>query len=257
MKFDRLIKIFSLGGGAVLVLAALGCQAATKNQRAVINQPAVVADSPSIDKPPVVLSYESTKPVIKHSLKILPVPFMVQAPYGNWGLPYQEACEEASMIMATEYFKGNKSLRLSAADADKAILQLVEWQKQERGFYEDTTANEVASILQDYFKLTARVMSYDAGLIRQAIDSGNLVLVPAAGRKLGNPYFRRPGPLYHMLLIKGYQGDELITNDPGTRRGENYRYAEKIVAQAAHDWNGGQVETGAAVMIIVSPSQAE
>ncbi|MFA4818950.1 MAG: C39 family peptidase [Patescibacteria group bacterium] len=189
---------------------------------------------------------------VEHTIKILPVPFMVQAPYGNWGLPYQEACEEAAMIMAAEYFKGNKNLRLSAAEADKAILQLVEWQKQQRGFYEDTTAAEVAAIMTDYFNLTATVAVYNATAIRQAITAGKLVLVPAAGRKLGNPYFRRPGPLYHMLVIKGFDGDEFITNDPGTKRGESYRYPETVMASAVHDWNGGKVEEGEPVMIIVS-----
>ncbi|MCR4279964.1 MAG: hypothetical protein NUV82_00890, partial [Candidatus Komeilibacteria bacterium] len=33
----------------------------------------------------------------------LDVPFMSQAPHANWDLPYQEACEEASLIMV-DYF---------------------------------------------------------------------------------------------------------------------------------------------------------
>ena len=44
------------------------------------------------------------------------------------------------------------------------------------------------------------------------------VLLPAAGRLLRNPYFSGQGPLYHMLVVKGYTRDgKIITDDPGTR----------------------------------------
>jgi len=193
------------------------------------------------------------KPV--HSLRVLPVPFTPQAPYADWNLPYQEACEEASMVMAAEYFKGNKTLQLDPAYANQEILKLVEWQKINRGFYEDTTASEVASILKDYYNLTAEVVAYNPEVIKQALTNNKLVLIPAAGRLLGNPYFHRPGPLYHMLVVKGYEGDEFITNDPGTKRGESFRYQESALRRAAHDWNSGDVEHGEQVMIVVSKSQ--
>lgn len=186
----------------------------------------------------------------QHKITVLPVPFTVQAPFANWELPYQEACEEASMIMAGEYFKGNKKLQLDPAYADAEILKLVEWETN-HGFAQDVTAQEVASILKDYYTLEASVAKYNPQVIKQAILNRKLVLLPAAGRLLGNPYFRRPGPLYHMLVVKGFEGDEFITNDPGTKRGESFRYNESILAYAVHDWNGGQVEKGEHVMIIV------
>jgi hypothetical protein len=54
------------------------------------------------------------------------------------------------------------------------------------------------------------------------------------GRELKNPNFKAPGPVTHMVLVKGYdyKTKEFITNDPGTRRGENYRYPEKISLKA-------------------------
>src|SRR5512133_656297 len=36
--------------------------------------------------------------------KHLLVPFMVQAPNANWDMPYQEACEEASLLMVAGYY---------------------------------------------------------------------------------------------------------------------------------------------------------
>lgn len=182
---------------------------------------------------------------------VLPVPFTPQAPFANWAEPYQDACEEASMLMAAEFFKGNKTLELDPAYADQEIVKLVAWEKEHLGFFEDTTAAEVAGILKNYYHLSAKVVPYDAAAMRTALASRQLVLLPALGRRLGNPYYKAPGPLYHMLLVKGYQGSEFITNDPGTRRGESYRYEQSVLSQAVHDWNGGDVAQGAQVMIIV------
>ena len=46
----------------------------------------------------------------------LEVPFTAQAPDGDWSMPYQEACEEAVIIMAKAYLDGED---LSEAEADR------------------------------------------------------------------------------------------------------------------------------------------
>lgn len=193
-------------------------------------------------------SWAALKP---HSIKILSVPFTVQAPQANWSAPYGETCEEAAMLMAAEYLVGQRKGKLDAVYANREILKLVQWQEKNRGFYEDTTVAEVVDILKDYYSIQADVMPYDIINLKQAIDNKQVVLLPTAGRQLGNPYFRRPGPLYHMLIVRGYQGDEIITNDPGTKRGENYRYQIKVLNEAVHDWNSGEVDNGQQVMIVV------
>ena len=78
-------------------------------------------------------------------------------------------------------------------------------------------------------------------LHRAELARGNLVLVPANGIKLNNPNFTPPGPDRHMLVIKGYDLDsgEFITNDPGTRKGEGYRYKEEIIMGAITDYPTG------------------
>ncbi|MEK7496957.1 MAG: C39 family peptidase [Patescibacteria group bacterium] len=186
-----------------------------------------------------------------NKINVFKIPFTPQAPYAKWDALHQEACEEASMIMVAEYFKQNKKLQLPADYAEKEILKLVTW--EEKNVYTmDVTASEVVKILKDYFNLEAKVVPYNVSVLRAALLKKQPVLIPAAGRKLGNPYFHRPGPLYHMLVIKGFQGNEFITNDPGTKRGENFRYTEKILNKAVHDWNGGAVDKGEQVMIIIS-----
>jgi hypothetical protein len=182
----------------------------------------------------------------------LAVPFITQAPRGNWGLPYQEACEEASVIMGAAYFNGETSI--SPDVADRRILDTVAWEKQTFGFYEDTTAAETARMAREHFGLQAEakpVASIDD--VKAELTQGSVVLLPAAGRLLNNPNFSGAGPLYHMLVAKGFLRDgRIITNDPGTRHGADYLYDPVVLYNAIHDWNGGDVTNGAKVMVVLN-----
>ncbi len=181
----------------------------------------------------------------------LAVPFTPQAPHANWDLPYQEACEEASILMVARY-KNSEPIR-SPEDADQEILKLVEFQNSFFGDYKDTTAEETAEIARVYYGFTNTEVVYDFTVedIKREVANGNPVILPAAGRQLPNPYFRTPGPLYHMLVVRGYTEDTFITNDPGTWRGEEFIYTYSGLLEAVHDWNGGDVEHGRRVMIVV------
>lgn len=186
-----------------------------------------------------------------------PVPFASQAPFGVWDDLHQEACEEAAMIMAAKYFEKES---ISPHLMEQAILNLVKWEK-ENGYQVDSTAEEIVKILTDYFQIKARLVTeVNVENIKKELAAGNLIIVPAAGRKLGNPYFRQPGPIYHMLVIRGYNEKEFITNDPGTKRGEGFKYKYQKLIEAIHDWDhqlaeGGmtdqEIEQGRKVMIVV------
>lgn len=180
----------------------------------------------------------------------LKVPFTPQAPHANWELPYGEACEEASALMVHYFFEKKTFTKESA---DKEIKKLVDFQTKKYGFYKDSTADETARFIKDYLKYKkVRVLPAAIDAIKQELAAGRPVIIPAAGRQLGNPNFRRPGPLYHMLVVKGYTKDgKFITNDPGTRNGANYVYDQKVLMNAIHDWNGGDVNNGKKVIIVV------
>ncbi|HLA25564.1 MAG TPA: C39 family peptidase [Patescibacteria group bacterium] len=180
----------------------------------------------------------------------LKIPFTSQAPHANWNLPYGEACEEASALMV-HYFYKNKTFTKESADAE--IKKLVDFQTKKYGFYKDSTADETARFIKDYLKYKkVRVLPATINAIKQELAAGRPVIIPAAGRLLGNPNFRQPGPLYHMLVVKGYTKDgKFITNDPGTRNGANYVYSQKVLMNAIHDWNGGDVNNGKKVIIVV------
>ncbi len=185
----------------------------------------------------------------------LDVPFTSQAPYGDWNMPYQEACEEASMTMVDRFYRGFSGT-IAPSDAKKIIDSIVEFEQKTIGGYKDTSAQQTADIMKGYFGYTdVRVVPYSELNMRRALANGFPVIVPADGKVLPNPNFRNGGPPYHMIVVKGYLGDRWITNDPGTRNGKDFTYTFAELANAAHDWNGGDVMHGAAVMLVALPKQ--
>jgi len=182
----------------------------------------------------------------------LDVPFTPQAPFGVWDAIHEDACEEASAIMAAHFVL--KEPIPDAAYADKEILKMVDWEKKNFGFWVDTDAEKTAEMTKGLYGLKTVELKYDITIddIKAAVAAGYPVIIPAAGRELHNPYYRPPGPLYHMMVVKGYTKDgKIIVNDPGTKRGKDFTYDEKLLLNAIHDWNGGDVLKGRKVMIIV------
>lgn len=184
----------------------------------------------------------------------LALPFTSQAPYGNWDAVHEETCEEASFLMVVEYFKGTAAGKLDPAVADAAMLDLVAYE-EERGYGVSISAAEAVAIIEDYYP------GYNAEIIenptveqlKQLLVDGYPVIVPAAGRELGNPFFTGEGPLYHMLVLRGYTNGRFVTNDPGTRHGENYTYDADVLMAAIGDWNNGNPPDGASRVIVMKP----
>ncbi len=196
----------------------------------------------------------------------LDVQFFSQAPRGDWSLPWQEACEEASAILVGAYWTNEK---LTLATMEQHILDAVAWQKDHFGFYQHTTAQQTADMLKALYGLEVRVeYDIDTERIAEHVRAGRPVIVPLAGRLLGNPYYTSPGPVYHMLVVRGVTADgDIITNDVGTRRGQNFTYRPDVFLNAMHDVpSGGDtypvsvdkeqqwVESGRRAIIIVYPN---
>lgn len=185
----------------------------------------------------------------------LSVPFTAQAPLGNWKLPYQEACEEASLVMATQYLFNEGPF--TAQSANKEILDLVYFVERE-GFAIDITADETVEVAKKYYgeKIDIEaIYDFDENTIKEILAEDGLVIMPFSGRQLPNPHFRSPGPLYHMAVIKGYNQNGFIVNDPGTKFGANFTYPYNAVMNANHDWNNGNMNEGKKVMISIKRSQ--
>ena len=148
----------------------------------------------------------------------------------------------------------NRQLISTPEYASQKMLGIKSFEENRFGYYEDTNAEETAVIIREFYDYDKVKVLYDPKIddIKRALSEGKAVIMPAAGRMLGNPYFQQPGPLYHMIVIKGYtKTGNFITNDPGTRHGANFIYSPDVLMNAMHDWNGGDVGNGRKVIIIV------
>ncbi len=192
------------------------------------------------------------------------VPFVLQAPHSRWVQPYEDACEEAVVVMLDAYFKHDTRDRMPANEADKRILDIVALERRVLGYDKDTNVGTIARLINEYFPFEARLVR-DPSIeeIKEHIDQGLPVVIPAWGRTLkkGNPYFRRPGPTYHTLLITGYDDatQEFITQEPGVGRGRNYRYPYALLMSALadllQDAKGRPIQGGERLAIFVVPGQ--
>ena len=199
------------------------------------------AAAPKIITPPAAQPVPSSK-----KEKILyTVPFLPQAPFGEWSDPHQQdGCEEASSIMAVLWAQGKTT---NYKEGKKEILAIAQYEDETFGNYHDTSAEDTLSrIIKGYLRHTnARVQTdISTDNIKDGLYKGNLVILPMNGQKLGNPNFTAPGPERHMLVVIGYDPttDKFITNDPGTRQGKGYRYTSKVIAGALRNYLTGYHE---------------
>lgn len=209
--------------------------------------------SPATPITPTSPKKPSPTPVVTTTLKPTPtpapsvfndtVPFILQAPLGEWNDPrQQDACEEASLMMAIKWAKGETAI--SPQEAKTELLQITDFQTQKYGDSRDTSARDTLQrIGKEFYKFDNGELreNITADNIIQELHAGNLVITPVNGQALNNPYFTQPGPKRHMVLIIGYDANsnEFITNDPGVGRGKNYRYPVDVFYNAVRDYETG------------------
>ena len=198
------------------------------------------------------LKFERQKPEIIPKFINLDIPFISQAPYAVWDELHDHACEEAAIIMVY-YYLTEKTLTLEIGDTE--ILNMVDWQIKNWGGHFDLSAEQIVELFKNYFDYSEIELVQDVSVekIKQELVEGNPIIVPAAGRLLKNPYFTPPGPVYHILVIKGYDDEksEFIVNDPGTKHGADFPYSYETLQNAVHDFNNGDVLSGKKAMIVV------
>lgn len=213
----------------------------------------------------------------------LDVPFTSQAPEKNWEEPWQDACEEAAVLMLDAYYKGYGLSPLFARDE---LLKMVAWEEA-RGWGLSIEMEKMKTLTAWYMGIEINGDNEKIGLPAQSgnneinrnseeignneirnkkleiienptveeikgyVAGGKPILVVAYGKILPNPHFRNGGPEYHALIIRGYTEDSFITNDPGTQFGENFVYKYNDLLNAIHDWNNGDVANGKSVVLVL------
>lgn len=204
----------------------------------------ILSPPPSIKNTPI-------KEVLPSQFQI-DLPFTPQAPFAIWDKDHNEACEEAAILMVHFYLQGRTS---TPEIANQEILKMIDYQRKNWSGHFDLEAKEVARLAKEFYGYKNARVVYDISIeeIKREIFKGNPPILPAAGRKLQNPYYKRPGPLYHMLVAIGWDEEkkEIVVNDPGTKRGKGFHYPYQILENALHEWNEGKVESGRRAMILL------
>lgn len=179
--------------------------------------------------------------------------FYSQAPFVDWSEPWQNACEEASILLVANAYNHHNWTREEFRDQ---ILALVEWENKNFGDYKSTNAKQILRMLNDVFKLKGIIhQNPNLADVQNILAQGHLIVMTFDGRKLGNPFFSGGGPDYHSLVIKGYKADnKVITEDVGTQHGENYVYDWETLTNANHDWTV-PIENGSKLLIEILPPE--
>lgn len=170
-------------------------------------------------------------------------PFLSQAPTGKWNEPvFQNGCEEASVLMAIFWAEG-RSFPEGGTERESLIRAMASDIEKKYGTSHDTSISDLSRFLDGRSAALSVTLLMNVSMddIREALLSGYGMIVPMDGRVLGNPHYTAPGPERHMLFATGYDratGD-IVTNDPGTKYGEGYRYPESIFYSAIRDYATG------------------
>lgn len=173
--------------------------------------------------------------------RVLPVPYINEAPSGNWTGPWKNACEEASITMVEFYYRGRKSVTIREAEEFMSML----FAKQDKlyGSNVNADAEQLVYLIENFtsFKgVTVRNPTIEQ--IKAEIDDERPVISPHYGFALNNPNipFLRTGTSYHMMVIIGYDDErrQFIVNDDGdTKAGASHRYGYDLFRNSLHDFS--------------------
>jgi len=236
MKFLIIVGLIMIGLAAYLI--------ANDNPSSVIPSPTNVVSPIRQTKSPIDASPSVSSAPTPRARIIHDVAFISQSPFAQWNDPrQQDGCEEASILNAIHWIRGDSFI--SKEQALEELLALSKFSEERYGTYHDTSAADTIKFFPDYFQhddVELRSVGTASDIVSE-IRNGNLVIVPANGRRLLNPHFTAPGPEYHMLVVKGFDEStkEFITNDPGmSTRGVSYRYSYSVLFDAIADYETGQ-----------------
>lgn len=170
----------------------------------------------------------------------LKVPFTSQAPEGVWTEPWQNACEEASIIMIDNFYKGST---LTKDEAKKEILNIFDIKEEKFGPSFDESMGTIAAIINSS-NLNWRVKVIEEPTIeglKKELAESRPIIVPVNARELDNPYYTGEGPDYHVVVVVGYDDKlgEFLVHDPGTTQGEDFGYSYQEFYNSIGDFLSG------------------
>lgn len=172
---------------------------------------------------------------------LLAVPYINEAPDGNWTGPWKNACEEAAIVMVERFYAGQKEVGVE--DAKAALRRLFAVQDARWGGNANSDAARTAEIVNSLHLFKAKVVTRPTlEDIKNELAAQRPVITLHKGFDLGNKNipFLPTGSSYHSLALIGYDNatQEFITNDDGDEKaGKGRRYKYTVVMNSMHDYN--------------------
>ncbi len=167
--------------------------------------------------------------------KIENVPFVSQAPTGAWDAYHNETCEEAAALTAIYYKDG---IQVDNAKIEEDLIKLTDWQDSNWGGNFELSVYDLQKLIKSFYNRDSQVINNPTleDIKKQLVDN-NPVIIPASGRTLNNPNYTGLGPVYHMLVLIGYDDSQnaFITEDIGITKGENYTFPYDVIMNSIHD----------------------
>lgn len=147
---------------------------------------------------------------------------------------------------------------LSPNNADIEINYLVQLEER-RGWGVDISSQQVATLAAQTYRRNYKIYTGNdvtIATMKSLLAKGYPIILPVAGRDLGNPNFQGEGPPYHMIVLTGYNENSFYAHDPGTQFGAHYEYPQDVIQNAIHEWTGSKetvYEGGKAMLVLDDP----
>jgi hypothetical protein len=188
------------------------------------------------------------------SQKKIDVPFVSQAPVGDWSEPWKNACEETSIYMVSSFYQDDEIKRDAAIQRIKEIFAV---KNTEFAVSEDESLETIAALIQTlhlpWKAHLVRDPTQDA--LKAELAQNRPIIVPVFAPALWSANFKGGGPDYHVLVLIGYDDTkkEFIVNDPGTAEGRGLRFPYETFMKAIHDLNQQNYTAGQKAVLFTEP----
>lgn len=189
----------------------------------------------------------------------LDVPYINEAPDGNFSGNWKNACEEASMIMVEKYYLGEKAVGVN--EAKSAMQLLFDYQDRLYGSNVNSDAQRTKDIIDNNLHYTATIIENpNIEQLKQQIQKKQPIITLHYGFTLQNPNipFAVNGSYYHQMVLIGYDDTtkEFIVNDDGDQKyGANHRYGYDLFMNSLHDYNYSTRKTNLPARVIFTSSK--
>lgn len=183
---------------------------------------------------PTKISQETGLPN-KHLIETV---FIQQAPEKNWDDPWQESCEEASLLTIDYFYQNIESITIEQNRDD--ILNMIEFETSQN-LPDDINVFQMSLVAQEYLGYQTEIIDNPTiDEIKKYLSQDIPIIVPAAGKILyeENKHFNSGGPYYHNIVILGYDDNtqKFTVHDVGTKAGAYFKYSYSLLMESIHDF---------------------